>query len=165
MGTYSVLFDEHNKRSYGFVAGICKPEDSSKPTRYDIQVPIRGKKDKVLFYTSVNRRRVMRLQKYLACDEDWLAYAARTSGFETNEVRCIVEKSHHLKKTEMPSFHRCHHIFSHVQIPLRIKRMAEEIERMPDTSNLKKIVAYKPSGDAVTFPVVPASWRTLETSE
>jgi len=129
------FFDEHNKRSYGFVAGICKPDDSSEPTRYDIEVPIRGKKDKVLFYTSVNRRRVMRLQKYLACDEDWLAYAARTSGFETNEI------------------------------PLRIKRMAEEIERMPDTSNLKKIVACKPSGDAVTFPVVPASWRTLETRE
>ena len=45
------------------------------------------------------------------------------------------------------------------QISLRISRMADEIERMPDTSHLRKVTAYKNTANQTDFPIVAASWR------
>lgn len=129
MGEHVNFFNHHNKRSSGFVVGIREPEDPAKSMGYDIEVPIPSKKDEVLNYKSVRRERIMRLRKYLVCDPRWLDYAARTSGFAKSEIS------------------------------LRISRMADEIERMPDTSHLRKVTAYKSTPDPVDFPVVPASWR------
>jgi len=85
MGEHVNFFNHHNKRSSGFVVGICEPEPA-KSMGYDIEVPIPGKKGAVLNYKSVRRERIMRLRKYLVCDPRWLDYAARTSGFAKSEV-------------------------------------------------------------------------------
>ena len=80
------FFNHHNKRTLGDVVGIHEPTPS-EPARFDIEVSISGSKDEVLLYSRVNCNRVERRRKYLACDPDWLAYAARTTGFEENEVK------------------------------------------------------------------------------
>jgi len=128
MGEHVNFFNHHNKRSSGFVVGICEPEPA-KSIGYDIEVSIPGKKGAVLKYKSVRRERIMRLRKYLVCDPRWLDYAARTSGFAKSEIS------------------------------LRISRMADEIERMPDTSHLRKVTAYKNTPNQTDFPIVAASWR------
>lgn len=123
-----MFFDHHNKRTLGDVVRIHEPTPD-EPTRFDIEESIPGSKDEVRLYSHVNCNRVERRRKYLACDPDWLAYAARTTGSEENEI------------------------------PLRIRLMAQEIERMPSTSDLREVTAYKSSGSPVTFPIVPVSWR------
>ena len=81
-----MFFDHHNKRTLGDVVRIHEPTPD-EPTRFDIEESIPGSKDEVRLYSHVNCNRVERRRKYLACDPDWLAYAARTTGSEENEVK------------------------------------------------------------------------------
>ena len=83
-----MFFNKDNKRIYGTIARVHKSNSINEPTRFDIDIPAPGSKsDKVLRYRNVNRNRVERLQKYFSCDSDWMAYAARSTGFEESEVK------------------------------------------------------------------------------
>lgn len=83
-----VFFNQHNERTPGIVSKVLKPTAIDEPVRFNIDISTPGSKsDQVLRYKNVNWNRVERRQKYFACDPDWLAYAARATGFEESEVK------------------------------------------------------------------------------
>jgi hypothetical protein len=78
------FYDTRNKLVPGEIV-VAHPPVAGQPHRFDIQSPVKGS-DKVLYFSNVNRNRIHRPRKYLGCDEDWLKYAARTTGFYEGEV-------------------------------------------------------------------------------
>jgi len=79
------FYDHKNLLVEGQVL-VAHPPVADQPLRFDIQVGIKGTKNQVLFFHNVKRSRIARASKNLACDEDWLKYAATISSFEKYEI-------------------------------------------------------------------------------